>query len=530
MSTIRKTPSCHFTTLTAYALTVAALLATPQFSFAGSESGGGGRGAEIKFQDIRNDYLTWIIAGGAAALDFTPPPGVKLETTVDYPTYVAKMVGTERNPGLLQPGVVDVGFRSEAEEALITDKDERIEVAGITKTCRNFFATEKSKARIICINERYNADSPDERYKNTHHEYAVLARFEVNYQGYSEYWISTHTTESLADKFERRLVVKSTIAKDERLIKRAPVHCAAGGCKAEDLEGRYYWLPDKTIEPSISTPSTVVIAVEKNSTSSESTVFIRTNLIDPLLQRGRAYDTEWNEQLNLNQAMFSKTFFDSLFISDNEIEHQEPSDWGRNLRYGFLGKFHSACRSKQTNNALSLDWTVSCPIPTQMKASDNQVQHTCSRADALATTQPYPDWESFRKRCIQASAELDSERALLKKTHRESYDSWVVETPDSLILLAKARDFSGQMIYFQDEFKPNADGDLIFTHYKNRTDPTQPLVIESSKVGERWAPDELAQKRASLRKLQSSYADRAKDDLKQAEEIQKQLETLEESN
>lgn len=160
------------------------LFLTCVLSYAASANAGGvdingGDICENRFSTIRDDLSLWIQGGGSRSLKL--PPGILLED------YNEKMLS----------------HISRAQVSCTTDK---IFVAGVEKSCKNFFSG--SQPTILCNSERFLKTGESGQYVLVHHEYAGLSGFEVNEGTESQYVISNQLTNFLEDQIVKKLVVK----------------------------------------------------------------------------------------------------------------------------------------------------------------------------------------------------------------------------------------------------------------------------------------------------------------------------------
>ena len=159
-------------------------------------AGNGGDSCELRMQTIREDIATWIGAGGAQNLDFS-------ESNVDYEGYFKGMIG-----------------------AILSTKygctNERLEVDGVEKTCKNFKSQKNpSESLIVCNWDRLYKEEAEEAYRLIHHEYAGVAGIEVNYgKSESNYSLSDQITLDLEEVVVKRLVIRenSFISYDPRTL------------------------------------------------------------------------------------------------------------------------------------------------------------------------------------------------------------------------------------------------------------------------------------------------------------------------
>jgi hypothetical protein len=163
----------------------------------GGDSGGGGDASESRVDDIREDILTWINAGGAR--------GLKLPAEMKYEDYVSKM------SNILQPQNVVVTFIEKDDS---TNEELQVSVDGKPKTCRGFYSKLDKTPHILCNISRFAATADAKQYKLIHHEFAGLVNVEKNDKAASDYSLSSQITEYLSLQSVLKLAVKKGNAKD----------------------------------------------------------------------------------------------------------------------------------------------------------------------------------------------------------------------------------------------------------------------------------------------------------------------------
>lgn len=163
----------------------------------GGDSGGGGDASESRVDDIREDILTWVTAGGAK--------GLKLPAEMKYEDYVSKM------SNILQPQNVVVTFIEKDDS---TNEELQVSVDGQPKTCRGFYSKLDKTPHILCNIPRFAATADAEQYKLVHHEFAGLVNVEKNDKAASDYSLSSQITEYLSVQSVLKLAVKKGNAKD----------------------------------------------------------------------------------------------------------------------------------------------------------------------------------------------------------------------------------------------------------------------------------------------------------------------------
>lgn len=175
-------------------ITFAILLASPFELRAkekkGTESGGGGDASEERVNQIRSDLLNWLDTEGPKNLLF--PYGLT------YKMYVTKM------KKILAPQKVIIAFIEKDDDI---NRDLKVSVHGIPKTCRGFVSELNSTPYIICNISRFANTKDSEQYRLIHHEYAGLALIENNVGAASDYRISSQITDFLSKQTELKLAV-----------------------------------------------------------------------------------------------------------------------------------------------------------------------------------------------------------------------------------------------------------------------------------------------------------------------------------
>jgi hypothetical protein len=211
-----------FACLTACALM---LLTSIVFGLDGAESGGGGDPCERRIKEIRDDIRAWINLGNSGLL--------VLPDSVNHTQYANTMTS------LLAEGSVRIQCPSSVEDPEYTD----IFVEGSPKTCRNTLPSKTHKALIECDYRRFNILSVDaqgqaEQYRLIHHEFAVIAGFEVNDGSSSDYKISDQITSDLKQIKTLKLVVD--YSDEDQLL--AWQDTAVATCKFTKGTGNIGWV------------------------------------------------------------------------------------------------------------------------------------------------------------------------------------------------------------------------------------------------------------------------------------------------
>lgn len=142
--------------------------------------GNGGDMCELRFKTVRDDLVSWIGRGGAAAL--------RLPNEISYDKYVSEML-------------------TKSESAQVSCVEDKVMIGEAEKTCINF-AEADGTLRIVCNSDRFLKTADADQYVLVHHEYAGLAGFEVNVGESSSYFISDQITGFLENQIVKKLVVK----------------------------------------------------------------------------------------------------------------------------------------------------------------------------------------------------------------------------------------------------------------------------------------------------------------------------------
>lgn len=153
----------------------------------GTDQGNGGDACEKRIQEIRDDIASWISRGGSQ--DLKLPERLTLN---DF------------NRGMLE----------QIDLAKITCNKQLLSVFNAEKTCVNT-KDNKGRSYIQCHIQRFNNTSEADQYMLIHHEYAGLARFEVNQGTASNYEISKQVTGYLENQIVKRLTIKKVHSGEE---------------------------------------------------------------------------------------------------------------------------------------------------------------------------------------------------------------------------------------------------------------------------------------------------------------------------
>jgi hypothetical protein len=155
----------------------------------GDRGGNGGDVCEHKIDDIRKDIESWIVRGGAARLSLAKFPGLTRQE------YERRMLEQLRDPRIV------VSCEKVAQKVLSADK-----------TCRNF-VDEAGKDVFACDVDRFmdpTITPASKQYFLVHHEFAGLAKIEVNRDEKSNYDLS----EQISGFVTYELVPRLAIAPD----------------------------------------------------------------------------------------------------------------------------------------------------------------------------------------------------------------------------------------------------------------------------------------------------------------------------
>lgn len=146
------------------ATTLLAVMSPAKLLADGGISGGGGDPLEIKFQEVALNIQQWVEAGHSKKLLL--PSGMSVDS------YDSQMLEQLKN-----------------YEIVITE--ETILVHGQEKTCENFWR-KNQKSLVICNRASLQSIVGDANslYQLIHHEFASLARIEVNVGSESDYFVS----------------------------------------------------------------------------------------------------------------------------------------------------------------------------------------------------------------------------------------------------------------------------------------------------------------------------------------------------
>jgi ankyrin repeat protein len=133
----------------------------------GQDRGNGGDLCEMRFNEIRNDFQNWILNGGSGSLQL--PYGI---TLIQY----------------------DSTMLEQMSKAIVSCTQKVLSVGVAEKTCLNF-TDDQGRPRILCNFDRFMKTTDSQQYVLVHHEYAGLARFEVNNGEKSDYSISAQISD-----------------------------------------------------------------------------------------------------------------------------------------------------------------------------------------------------------------------------------------------------------------------------------------------------------------------------------------------
>ncbi len=183
----------------------------------GVQGGGGDTKTELRIKAIRDDLMSWIVAGGSKGLAF------KNRITLDDYLNGNQEKAVFGMIDILAPGAVVVNA-IKANEQRLDDQELNTYVNGMPKVCKSWISERDARPHMLCEIERFKELSESEQYQQVHHEYAGLGLLEKNSGSDSDYSLSSQITDYLIPSTVLRLAVKPWINPDPAKVNPRAYH------------------------------------------------------------------------------------------------------------------------------------------------------------------------------------------------------------------------------------------------------------------------------------------------------------------